>query len=72
MKSRVESLEINYEKSYIVQGQACDMCGGDSRYIDAYKSDNSICLCSECSDYIGKLPIYSKNCIKRFLIGNIL
>ncbi len=72
MKSCFESLKINYEKSYTVQGQACDLCGGNSTNANAYKSDNFICLCPKCSDYIGKLPIYSKNCIERFLIGNIL
>jgi len=72
MKSQFESLKKNYEKSYMAQGQACDLCGRSSTSVKADKSDNFICLCSKCSDYIENLPIYSKNCVERFLIGNIL
>lgn len=55
------------------QGEACELCGSNDMPVkDQSPIDGSICLCSKCSNYIKTLPIYGKDSIERFLLGNVI
>ena len=52
---------------------SCDLCGEKVPYGEIHETDDYICLCINCSNYLEELPEGKiKESIKEFLVGNVI
>ncbi len=50
----------------------CEKCGETVAYSDIHRTDDFVFLCSKCLENIEKLPDGDKQCLNKYLIGNVL
>ncbi|WP_207683370.1 hypothetical protein [Desulfonema magnum] len=61
----------NHDEVIMGQSISCDLCGrnGEEQYC---KTDSSVCLCSNCLKHTEASNEKIKECVERWLLGNVI